>query len=326
MPWIFRHRGAPLWHTSPSMMIIEVCPWNTSSPRRGEGCRRTGNLEAHPVTQHLGNNISISFQLLSWKWSLHLKLVDCFERQFIFLKRCGQFHLTSDPQNGTRIWVLKGCHPLKSPAQDCVGGPRSSLLSCLFLFLLSSVSTLQASVHCSYLRSRISVVPSKDYTARSSNSWARHRCHFPVAFSAPANSRLLFQALGSGKGTHFSVHLHGLRCFALSVLVCQLLESVLLCGSFYQDPMKSQLTLFVSCPVLCPVASVVSDSLWLHGLQPTRLLCPWDSPGTNTAVGCHALLQGIFLILGSNPHLLCLLHWQEDSWPLSHRESSCFVP
>ena len=31
-----------------------------------------------------------------------------------------------------------------------------------------------------------------------------------------------------------------------------------------------------------------------HGLQPTRLLCPWDSPGKNTGVGCHVLLQGIF--------------------------------
>ena len=29
-----------------------------------------------------------------------------------------------------------------------------------------------------------------------------------------------------------------------------------------------------------------------HGLQPTRLLCPWDSPGKNTGVGCHFLLQG----------------------------------
>ena len=28
-----------------------------------------------------------------------------------------------------------------------------------------------------------------------------------------------------------------------------------------------------------------------HGLQPTRLLCPWDSPGKNTGVGCHFLLQ-----------------------------------
>ena len=37
---------------------------------------------------------------------------------------------------------------------------------------------------------------------------------------------------------------------------------------------------------------MVSDSLRPHGLQPTRLLCPWDSPGKNTRVGCHALLQG----------------------------------
>ena len=29
-----------------------------------------------------------------------------------------------------------------------------------------------------------------------------------------------------------------------------------------------------------------------HGLQPARLLCPWDSPGKNTGVGCHFLLQG----------------------------------
>ena len=37
--------------------------------------------------------------------------------------------------------------------------------------------------------------------------------------------------------------------------------------------------------------SVVSDCLWHHGLQPTRLLCQWDSPGKSTGVGCHCLLQ-----------------------------------
>ena len=41
--------------------------------------------------------------------------------------------------------------------------------------------------------------------------------------------------------------------------------------------------------------SVLSDSLRPHGLQPSRLLCPWDFPGKNTGVGCHFLLQGIFL-------------------------------
>ena len=38
--------------------------------------------------------------------------------------------------------------------------------------------------------------------------------------------------------------------------------------------------------------SVLSNSLQPHGLQPTRLLHPWDSPGKNAGVGSHALLQG----------------------------------
>ena len=41
----------------------------------------------------------------------------------------------------------------------------------------------------------------------------------------------------------------------------------------------------------CCVASVVSDSVRPHRLQPTRLHRPWDSPGKNTGVGCHFLLQ-----------------------------------
>ena len=41
----------------------------------------------------------------------------------------------------------------------------------------------------------------------------------------------------------------------------------------------------------CSVASVMSDSVRSHGWQPTRLPCLWDSPGKNTAVGCHFLLQ-----------------------------------
>ena len=37
--------------------------------------------------------------------------------------------------------------------------------------------------------------------------------------------------------------------------------------------------------------SVMSDSSRPHGLQPTRLLCPWTFPGKSTGVGCHCLLQ-----------------------------------
>ena len=61
--------------------------------------------------------------------------------------------------------------------------------------------------------------------------------------------------------------------------------------------------------------SIMSDSLGPHALYPARLLHPWDSPGRNNGVGCHALLQGIFLTQGSNLSLWPLLHWQMDSLP-----------
>ena len=67
--------------------------------------------------------------------------------------------------------------------------------------------------------------------------------------------------------------------------------------------------------------SVVSDSLRLRRLQPPSLLCPWDYSGKNTAVGCHFLLQGIFLTQGMNPRL-GLLHWQVNSLLLGHLGSS----
>jgi len=45
------------------------------------------------------------------------------------------------------------------------------------------------------------------------------------------------------------------------------------------------------------------------------LLCPWDSPGKNTGVGCHSFLQEMFQTQGLTPHLLGLLHWQVGSLP-----------
>ena len=66
-------------------------------------------------------------------------------------------------------------------------------------------------------------------------------------------------------------------------------------------------------------SSVISDSLQPHGPQPTGLFCSRNLPGKNTGVGCHVLLQGIFLTQGSNPGLLCcrqifyhLSHIKED--------------
>ena len=63
------------------------------------------------------------------------------------------------------------------------------------------------------------------------------------------------------------------------------------------------------CPTLC-------DSMdWLA----TRFFCPWNSPGENTGVGCHSLLQGIFPTWGLNPHLL---RCRQILYHLSHQGSS----
>ena len=70
------------------------------------------------------------------------------------------------------------------------------------------------------------------------------------------------------------------------------------------------------CVCVCMLNPLVaSSSLWPHGLQPTRLLYPWDSLGKNTRVVCHVLLQGIVPIQRWNLHLLRLLHWQVGSLP-----------
>ena len=55
---------------------------------------------------------------------------------------------------------------------------------------------------------------------------------------------------------------------------------------------------------LCP-------TLRHHRLYPSKLLCPWDSPGKNAGVSCHLYLQGIFPTHGLNSHLLCLLAWAD---------------
>ena len=63
----------------------------------------------------------------------------------------------------------------------------------------------------------------------------------------------------------------------------------------------------------CESHSVVSDSLWTHGLY-----SPWDSPVQNTGVGSLSLLQGIFPTWGLNPGLP---HCRQILYQLSHKGS-----
>ena len=100
------------------------------------------------------------------------------------------------------------------------------------------------------------------------------------------------------------------------------MAAVTICSDFGAPKIKSFTVSTVS-PCICHEVmgkwshSVMSNSLWPHGLQPTRLFCPWDFPGRNTGVGCHFLLQGIFLTQGLNPGLL---HCTQMLYCLSHQE------
>ena len=73
--------------------------------------------------------------------------------------------------------------------------------------------------------------------------------------------------------------------------------------------------LLQSCPALCDPMDHSPPGSSVHG----------DSPGNNTRVSFHALLQGVFLTQGSTPYLLSLLHWQVGSLPLGPPGKPCIV-
>ena len=93
----------------------------------------------------------------------------------------------------------------------------------------------------------------------------------------------------------------------VSMLPSVLLRGGILVGDCFSLPLLCCCCLVAKlCLTLCdPVNSSSPPGSSVHG----------DSPGKNTGVGCHVLLQGIFPTQGPNPHLL---HWQVDSLPLSH--------
>ena len=69
-------------------------------------------------------------------------------------------------------------------------------------------------------------------------------------------------------------------------------------------------------------AKYIQCSLRPHGLHPARLLCPGDSPGKNTGMGCHAFLQGIVPTQGSNPGLL---HCRQILCQLSYQGNPIYI-
>ena len=87
----------------------------------------------------------------------------------------------------------------------------------------------------------------------------------------------------------------------------QLVLLVFFSVSHGREAVRMRATSFQSCPTLCDPMGCSLPGSSVHG----------DSPGRNTGVGCHALLQGIFPSPGLSPHLLRLLHRQASSLPLA---------
>ena len=117
----------------------------------------------------------------------------------------------------------------------------------------------------------------------------------PGTTSSQAARRAMFSALGSWDTTKLKYHIF----IIVSILCFKNLRTST--GRYAVRAKSLQL-----CSTLC-------DPL---DCSPPSILCPWDSPGKNAGVGCHALLLGIFLTQESNPSFLCLLYWQASSLKL----------
>ena len=83
------------------------------------------------------------------------------------------------------------------------------------------------------------------------------------------------------------------------------------------EPMPAALEAVLTTPMCCvQLHSTLCDAV---DCSPTRLLCPWNSPGKNTGVGSHSLFQGIFSIQGLN---LSFPHCGQILYHLSHQGNS----
>ena len=107
--------------------------------------------------------------------------------------------------------------------------------------------------------------------------------------------------------------------FPLSLLSASFTEDICHVGCLNENALNALLCAksLQSCPVVYSSMDCSLPGLSVHGISQARIL-EW--------VSIHFHLQGIFPTQGVNLHLLCLLHWQADSLPLSHLGSLLVSP
>ena len=135
-------------------------------------------------------------------------------------------------------------------------------------------------------------------------------CNWPVILRAYYNLQPLYIVVVI---FNFQIRRRVLKKFWMCVCVCScgfyFIKAVLSQQSYWRGPYwRGFYANQDSCVNCCVSSSVMSDPWQSHGPKPSRLLCLWNSPGMNTEVGGHFLLQGIFSTQGLNPGLLHLLY------------------
>ena len=129
---------------------------------------------------------------------------------------------------------------------------------------------------------------------------------------------------GEEKGWILTRQVHRLRKTSVKLLRCHDFVIQLNLGSFlpgWIEILLYKFLLFPNYDLMWSVShSVMSYSLQLHGLQPAWLLCPWNSLGKNTEVGCHSLLLGGDLPPRDWTWLSCIVG--QLFYHLSHQGSS----
>ena len=101
----------------------------------------------------------------------------------------------------------------------------------------------------------------------------------------------------------------GITCFSMLLMFHHRVSS-------FEDQKK--LTLKTYCVCVRSVTAVVSASLQTPGLSLPGTYVHGNSPGKNTGMGCHSIIQGIFPVQGLNPHFL---HCRQILYLLSHQGS-----
>ena len=177
------------------------------------------------------------------------------------------------------------------------------------------IKVLQGCVDCSFYRAFVLTTPEREESRSPSHA---SLCAVLPRGSHQGRHPWTSFSLGAGrKGC--STHVPSSNVLCRPSCAQSLEIDYQLCGLgvvwltlFYRQWRKGRIygknELNSMCLHVCYVALVMSDSLRPYGLQPTRLLCPWDSPCKDNGIGCHDLLQGIFQTQGSKLCLLGLPH------------------